>query len=163
MSETTPSPYDLWVQAGEDGDRYRQLLREHGHLLSPGDEGYGEGSRNLPCGWPGREEPAIVSVSTPSDLTDKALAAVNRLHDIVHPFRSGEGVYEPERNPGGCDKVFCCAILPEVPAVVEPAIRADERERIAALADAEAARGAKTGLDRISLRAFAARLRKEAP
>jgi hypothetical protein len=40
---------------------------------------------------------------------------------------------------------------------------AAERERIAVLADAEAARGAKTGLDRISLRAFAQRLRKEAP
>jgi hypothetical protein len=42
-----------------------------------------------------------------------------------------------------------------------PVIRAAERERIAALAEAEAARGAKTGLDRIALRAFAARLREE--
>jgi hypothetical protein len=46
---------------------------------------------------------------------------------------------------------------------VAATIRAEERERIAALADAEAARGAKTGLDRISLRAFAQRLREEAP
>jgi hypothetical protein len=73
-------------------------------------------------------EPPIVSISTPLDLTDDALAAVNRLHDIIHPARPG-GVYAAERNPGGCDKVFCCAILPEVTATVEPAIRADERER----------------------------------
>jgi hypothetical protein len=45
---------ELWHQAGGDGERYRRLMREHGHLLSPGDEGYEEGSRNLPCGWPGK-------------------------------------------------------------------------------------------------------------
>ena len=48
-----PSPYELWVLAGKDGDRYRELLREHGYLMSPGDVGYEEGSRTLPCGWPG--------------------------------------------------------------------------------------------------------------
>jgi hypothetical protein len=102
--------------------------------------------------------PAIVSTSTPGDLTDAALAAVNRLHDIVHPRRPG-GVYEPERNPGGCDKVFCCAILPEVPAAVEPAIRADERERIAQLALTEASRDLKPRLGRVALRLFASQLR----
>src|ERR1022692_2676319 len=49
-----------------------------------------------------------LSVSTPADLTDKALAAVNRLHDLCHPSVPG-GVYDPDRNPGGCDKAFCCA------------------------------------------------------
>lgn len=55
-----PSVYELWLQAGGetpeeyDRDRYTELLREHGHLLKPGDEGYGEASRNLPCGWPHR-------------------------------------------------------------------------------------------------------------
>ena len=49
-----PSPFALWQQANGDGDRYRELMREHGHLLSPGDEGYEEASRNLPCGWPGK-------------------------------------------------------------------------------------------------------------
>jgi hypothetical protein len=61
MSETTPTPHELWIQAGEDGDRYRELLREHGHVLWPGGTGYAEGTRNLPCGWPG--EPAPVSDS----------------------------------------------------------------------------------------------------
>ena len=75
-----------------------------------------------------------LSLSTPNDLTGEALAQANRLHDIVHPSRPG-GVFEPERNPGGCDKVFCCAILPEFTAVVEPAVRADERARLADLAD----------------------------
>lgn len=51
-----PSPYQLWVEANEDGERYRELLREHGYLLSPGDEGYEEASPNLPCGWPHRKE-----------------------------------------------------------------------------------------------------------
>jgi uncharacterized phage-like protein YoqJ len=42
-----PAPYELWVRAGEDGERYRQLLREHG-LLVPGKR------QPLPCGWPDR-------------------------------------------------------------------------------------------------------------
>jgi hypothetical protein len=70
-----------------------------------------------------------LSVHTPCELTDEYLGRLNRLHGITHPSRPG-GVYEPERNPGGCDNAFCCAILPEVLATVEPAIRADERERI---------------------------------
>ena len=52
MSEK-PSPAELWNQAGGDAQRYRDLMVEYGHLLRPGDEGYGEGSRNLACGWPG--------------------------------------------------------------------------------------------------------------
>lgn len=51
---TEPSPLDLWRQANGDGDRYRELLREHGMLLSAGDEGYEEARRNLACGWPGK-------------------------------------------------------------------------------------------------------------
>lgn len=46
---------------------------------------------------------------------------------------------------------------------VAAAAIAAERERIARLADAEAAAGAKSGLDRIALRAFAERLRQEPP
>jgi hypothetical protein len=50
-----PTMGQLWDQSGEDPERYRELLREHGYLLSPGDEGYEEGSRSLPCGWePGK-------------------------------------------------------------------------------------------------------------
>src|SRR5579872_1838085 len=53
------SPDELWRQAGGgtdsyDRDRYLDLLREHGHLLSPGDEGYDHAAPDLPCGWPHR-------------------------------------------------------------------------------------------------------------
>jgi hypothetical protein len=50
-----PSPGLLWLEAGGDDARYRELLREHGLLLSPGDPGYDEAPRTLPCGWqPGK-------------------------------------------------------------------------------------------------------------
>lgn len=55
-----PGPRELWQQAGGgtpayDRERYLGLLREHGHLVSPGDEGYEETPRSLPCGWePGK-------------------------------------------------------------------------------------------------------------
>lgn len=52
-----PSAYELWMEAGEDRARYRELLRQHGHLLSPGDEGYEQASATLPCGWPGPRKP----------------------------------------------------------------------------------------------------------
>ena len=52
-----PSMFDLWQQAGGDGERYRELLHEWGYVLKPGDEGYEDASPALPCGWPqgGRE------------------------------------------------------------------------------------------------------------
>ena len=53
-----PSPGHLWHQAGGNGARYRELMREHGHLLEPGDEGYERASRALPCGYPGPQKPA---------------------------------------------------------------------------------------------------------
>jgi hypothetical protein len=42
----------LWMEAGEDRDRYRELLIEHGVLI-PKDCGHGErcGCQDLPCGW----------------------------------------------------------------------------------------------------------------
>lgn len=53
-----PSPGALWMQAQKEhpedvaaaSARYRELLREHGHLVErkPGDD------PNLPCGWPGQ-------------------------------------------------------------------------------------------------------------
>jgi 8-oxo-dGTP pyrophosphatase MutT (NUDIX family) len=53
-----PSPFTLWQEAGGDGERYRALMREHGHILRPGDEGYEDGARELPCGWnPGHADP----------------------------------------------------------------------------------------------------------
>jgi hypothetical protein len=47
-----PAPHELWAQAGGDREKYRDLLRRHGRLLAPGDEGYDPGApRALPCGW----------------------------------------------------------------------------------------------------------------
>ena len=52
-----PQPHQLWEQAGGDPEEYRRLMREHGHLIGPGDEGYEDAPRALPCGWPGRQRP----------------------------------------------------------------------------------------------------------
>jgi hypothetical protein len=57
-SAARPGPFELWRAAGGgspdyDRDRYLALLREHGHLLKPGDDGYEEAPADLPCGWPG--------------------------------------------------------------------------------------------------------------
>jgi hypothetical protein len=57
------SPYELWTQAGGgtpdySAGRYQDLLLEHKLILRPGDEGYEEASRALPCGWPGPARPA---------------------------------------------------------------------------------------------------------
>jgi hypothetical protein len=51
-----PGPHELWQQAGGgtgsyDRDRYLGLLREHGHLLKPGDNGYEAGVTAAGCGW----------------------------------------------------------------------------------------------------------------
>jgi hypothetical protein len=51
-----PSPFELWQQAAADPERYRELLHQHGLILEPGDDGYDDAPRNLPCGWPGRSE-----------------------------------------------------------------------------------------------------------
>lgn len=58
MTTDKPSPGILWNQAGGDAARYRELMIEHGHLLRPGDEGYEQASRTLPCGYPGPARPA---------------------------------------------------------------------------------------------------------
>jgi hypothetical protein len=57
-----PSVYELWQEAGGesahsyDRDQFVASMREHGYLLSPGDDGYEEGPKGLPCGWPHRGE-----------------------------------------------------------------------------------------------------------
>ena len=58
-----PSVYELWQQAGGetpdyDRDRYVALMCEHGYILSPGDDGYEEAPKGLPCGWPHRNDAA---------------------------------------------------------------------------------------------------------
>ena len=52
-----PSPGELYNQAAGDTARYVELMREHGYVLKPGDEGYEQASRTLPCGWPGPQKP----------------------------------------------------------------------------------------------------------
>jgi hypothetical protein len=52
----TADPAALWEQSGGDYVKYRELLREHGMILYPGDPGYDKAPRNLPCGWPHQEE-----------------------------------------------------------------------------------------------------------
>lgn len=54
--EPAPSPHELWRQADGDPGEYRRLMRVHGHVLKPGNEGYEDASRKLPCGRPGRGE-----------------------------------------------------------------------------------------------------------
>ena len=54
-----PPPSALYAQAEREhpddeearGRRYVELMREHKYLLSPGDEGYEQGSRVQPCGY----------------------------------------------------------------------------------------------------------------
>jgi hypothetical protein len=53
-------------------------------------------------------------------LTDVALADVHRWHAIVHPALADRGVYEPERNPSGCDRFFCLTHVVECSAVAAP-------------------------------------------
>jgi hypothetical protein len=55
-----PTAYDLWVQSGENPERYRELMHEAGFLLLPGDEGYEGASRNLPCGWRCKHRKALL-------------------------------------------------------------------------------------------------------
>jgi len=57
MTAAEPSLAELWQQAGGDSHRYVELLREHGMALKPGDEGYEDAPRVLPCGWPGEGKP----------------------------------------------------------------------------------------------------------
>jgi len=58
VSTDTPSPGQLWHQANGDAARYRELMRQHGHLIRRGEPGFDEASRTLPCGWPGPQKPA---------------------------------------------------------------------------------------------------------
>lgn len=59
------------------------------------------------------------------DLTDEALAEANRWHAIVHPAMAEAGVYEPDRNPSGCDRFFCLDIVVEISAHAAPRIYAE--------------------------------------
>lgn len=82
-----PGPSELWQQAGGDGERYRQLLRQHGHLLSPGDEGYEEGRAGLPCGWPGKGGDRAGHVAP----ARYALTVLHRRDPDSGPGTDGEG------------------------------------------------------------------------
>lgn len=56
-----PSPGQLWYQAGGNAERYRELMREHGHIVDCECPCHADGSGHcdgcepqLPCGWPGQ-------------------------------------------------------------------------------------------------------------
>lgn len=108
---------EVWLP---DGDGADEVLEEVLGEIEDGIQRTGRTYRFFVDDGP----PAILS--WPSDLTDDALVAANRLHTVTH---MPGGIFDPERNPGGCDKLFCMHILPENLPVVEPAIRADERRR----------------------------------
>ena len=57
------------------------------------------------------DEDVVLSIHAPQDLTDEALAKVNRLHDIAHPRRP---VPQPSRDEGSRWEV-----VEEIPAIVE--------------------------------------------
>lgn len=63
--------------------------------------------------------PPPVDAYLTEDLTDEALAEVRHWHAIVHPD-GPDGVYEPARNPSGCDRFFCLTIVTECAAVAAP-------------------------------------------
>lgn len=46
-----PGPAELWQQACGDRDEYMRLMREHGHVVRPGDTGYDPDAKGLACGW----------------------------------------------------------------------------------------------------------------
>ena len=92
-----PGPMELWHQAGGgtpdyDRDRYLSLLREHGHLLSPGDEGYGEAPRNLPCGWPARAIVRDCQIACDEDCECGPVHCIYR-HEPNHK----RGWHDPEK------------------------------------------------------------------
>lgn len=72
-----------------------------------------------PADEPAPVPPPVDALLT-EDLTDEALANVQHWHAIVHPDMTDRGVYEPTRNPSGCDRVFCLTIVTECAAVAAP-------------------------------------------
>ena len=80
---SAPSLGELWYLAGENRERYTQLLRRYGYIV-PGPR------QPLPCGWdPGRRIP------------------LDGRNDLVYPVRSfsGNGVYPVRHLPDG--RWFC--------------------------------------------------------
>lgn len=54
---------ELYYQAGEDPERYRELLHQHGYLIRRGEPGFEEAaSHALPCGWSPGMQRALASI-----------------------------------------------------------------------------------------------------
>lgn len=104
MSADRPSPGILWHQAKGDAARYRELMREHGHILLPGDEGYEQASATLPCGWhPGKSR----AEQDRCDITDLLRASCShctgRGEEVPEERdRSALGTSFTARYPGSC-------------------------------------------------------------
>ena len=158
MSTPKPSIERLWQQSGGDGGRYRELMRQHGYILSPGDEGYEDGSRTLPCGW----QPGTAADGHPDLL--RTIAALVRqggrqacVFDTDLAYETGTLGIGRAENPGRW--LLAVRDVPpggeQVPeARGEAEIRADERRRtlLAFAAD----------LDDVEFRASAALAREAA-
>lgn len=98
MADTTkPSPAGLWQQASGDGERYRQLMRELGYVLQPGDERYEQGSRKPPCGWePGKRPNATTLPPCPTPCDADCELGADGCHE-AHEVPSHRG-----HQPHGC-------------------------------------------------------------
>lgn len=111
---TTPTPSELWQQSGENGDEYRRLMREHGHMvpLKPG-----ETAQPLPCGWPTRRVADSPEVDAIQARGRRLLAVGKRAIELLaeHPdWRDGQCAFSAleEIEPGCADIVRHMAVDP---------------------------------------------------
>ena len=91
MSGTSPAK--LWKQAHGDREEYHRLLREHGHILAPGDPGYEDAPQ------PASREPRC-------DITDLLVSQCGHCHDFHDDLPSDSenyGPWFPARFGGTCD------------------------------------------------------------
>jgi hypothetical protein len=77
-------------------------MHEHGYVLKPGDEGYAQVPRTLPCGWPGPQKPAAEWCI--HDLPPGACSTcTGRGEEIPDEAKPEYGPWFTARFPGRCD------------------------------------------------------------
>lgn len=103
LADIKPSPAELWHQADGDSERYRELMRQHGHLLSPGDEGYEQVARKLPCGWePGKRREEQDRCELTDLLRDSCSHCTGRGEEVPERDTSAFGPWFTAAYPGRC-------------------------------------------------------------